>query len=229
MRDYFFSRHVIAGKRRLRQSHSAAFSLIELLVVVGIIAAMSVLAVSALTRISTSSGVTVAGGLVVDQLNLARQTAISRNCQVEFRIYQLPDEGVSGSTTPSQYRAMQMYVLDSAKGTASPAGRAVFLPRGVSFFEAASVSTLLTTQSPPYAVSGTTAAVKFVGFDPGSYNYKCFEFNPDGSTDLDPTKNWFISLANTKEKLASGQQLPANFFTVQIDPATGRIRNFRPN
>jgi uncharacterized protein (TIGR02596 family) len=199
------------------------------MVVIGIIAAMSVLALPALMRLTTSSGVTVAGSLVVDQLNLARQTAISRNCQVEFRIYKLPDEATPGSAVPAKFRAMQIFQLDSTKGTASPVGRAVFLPRGVTFFETATVSTLLTTQSPPYAVSGTSAGVNFVGFTPSSYSYICFEFNPDGSTDLDATKNWFISLAIGKEKPVSGQVLPANFFTVQVEPATGRVRNFRPN
>lgn len=58
---------------------SSAFSLIELLTVVGLMGLMMTVAMPALSSLSKSSSLTNAGDLLWGQLNLARQNSISRN------------------------------------------------------------------------------------------------------------------------------------------------------
>ena len=65
------------------------------------------------------------------------------------------------------------------------------------------------------------------------YDYVYFRFLPDGSTNLplksntDPNGAWFVTLQNINDP-AQPATPPPNFYTLQIDPVSGTIKQFRP-
>ena len=76
---------------------SRAFSLVELLVVVAVIAIVAGFAVPAVTTMLKGSQLTQGSQTVVDQIALARQTALSRNRSIEVRFYKFADSEIPGS------------------------------------------------------------------------------------------------------------------------------------
>jgi uncharacterized protein (TIGR02596 family) len=173
-----------------------------------------------------------AGVSVVSELELARQTALARNCQVEFRFYELPDASASAGSSPSVYRAFQIFSLDNDGAQTNAVTKVIYLPSNVVITNSATLSSLLpaTPSNPPYAVSGSKAGVSLGPYSPTSYNYMDFHFQASGGTDLNPNSGstWFVTLVSEYDKSSGANGLPANFFTVQIDPITGHVRSFRP-
>lgn len=212
--------------------HSAkpsAFSLIELVVVISIIAIIATFTVPAATTILKGSAMTQASQTLTDQISFARQRALSRNLAVEVRFYlyadpESPGEMVSDSTT-WQYRAIQLFeVLES--GVAVPIDKPQRLPVSVVLEPNVTFSTLIkdTTQTEKAPVASDPSLPRGVGTN---YKYVSFRFQPDGSTNLSPTKTWFVTIRNLTDKPTSTTP-PANFFTLQIDPVSGAVKGFRP-
>ncbi len=56
--------------------------------------------------------------------------------------------------------------------------------------------------------------------------YVAVRFRPDGSTDLAESSAWYLTLA--KHPQPNSEELPKNFFTIQIDPVTGALDYYRP-
>ncbi len=199
-----------------------SFTLVELLVVVAVITILAFLTAPALMGVLGGSNLTTGSNLLASQLDLCRQSAITRNCKVEFRFYQLPASGASGA--PTAYRAFQGLSLDNGGAQTNAITKVTFLPGQVVMSANATSSTLLTTGNPPYSVAGTTAGSPLGPYPPSSYNYVAFHFNADGSTDLNPNLNsfWVVSLANATDPVANAATgLPANFITLQVEALTG--------
>lgn len=210
----------------------AAFTLVELLVVILIIAIIARFAVPAVTGILRGSAITQSSQMLTDQFSLARQQALSRNRAIEMRIYQFADPEIPGeavaTTTTWQYRGFQMFeVLES--GSAVPLASVQRLPGAVIIDPAATFSSII-------AGTGQTAKVPVAAKDPElprrigrNYKYVSFRFQPDGSTNLSPTLagGWFLTIRNLTDKPV-GSVPPANFFTLQLDPVSGSTKGFRP-
>lgn len=216
-----------AFSQRGAKSRTGGFTLIELLVVIGIIALLASLSITAFSSVTKGFKLASGADITIAQLNLARQTAIGKNCQVEFRIYQLPDES-DGGPEAAKYRAVQIFSLTEGGTRTNAIGRARFLPHSIILLSAPAASSLLEVRNPPYAVSGATVGTSFQGYSPASYNYVVFHFNPDGSTDLNPTNKWFFSMAHQQDPVQESG-LPNNFVTILLDPLSGRPRIFSPN
>ena len=66
-----------------------------------------------------------------------------------------------------------------------------------------------------------------------NYDYVAFRFLPDGSTNLpgksatDANGAWFVTLQNINDKPV-GTTPPNNFYTLQVDPVSGTLKQFRP-
>jgi uncharacterized protein (TIGR02596 family) len=66
-----------------------------------------------------------------------------------------------------------------------------------------------------------------------NYSYVAFRFMPDGSTNLPPKSvsdangGWFVTLHNLNDPMGASSP-PPNFFTLQVDPVSGTLKQFRP-
>lgn len=190
------------------------FSLIEILVVVAIIGIVLTLTVPSITGLAGSSRLNAAGNLLVDQLNLARQTAVARNRPVEFRFYQGETPQGPGIV------GFQSFVLDDS-GEYTAITRLNRLPEEVAGLLSSRLSTLAdlpaTTDGSNRNPSGTTST-------------HVFEFRPDGSTNLPFTAQWYLTLGQARDLAGGGNNStpPDNFFTVMVNPVSGKTKIFRP-
>jgi uncharacterized protein (TIGR02596 family) len=209
-----------------------AFTLLELLTVIALIAIISAFALPAVGSLLRSSGLSQGAQMIADQLNLARQSALTLNRIVEVRFYQFGDPSVPGEnpSKPStgKYRTMQAFeILDS--GSAVPLWKVQYLPTTVVIDSGNTLSSIIaqSSSSTPTLTTGAalTNAIPRVGLN---YNCVSFRFLPDGSANFAPAAaHWFLTL----HTMEAGDALPApppNFFALQINPSNGHIQSFRP-
>jgi len=188
------------------------FTLMELLVVLVIGLIFTSIAVVSLGTWKAQT-LPVAGGVVADALLVDRQTAISSNAPVLVRFF---EEG-------SYFTAFQSYQA-SGNGWV-PSSKIIKLDGAVVIHPSATYSrlpvaaTLGDGDASPSVPSNLQGAVQHVTE---------FEFLPDGSTNLDPSLEWCLTLVGAQPPPSAGTPLPANFVTVKIDPQTGRVSTYRP-
>lgn len=205
-------------------SRRTGFTLIELIVVCAIIVILIVLVVPAVTTIGRGSAITNAGSMLVDQLNLARQTALTQNRMVEVRFYLLPAETGSAEAV----RAFELFLYDEAGRTTSPLGKINHFPTGVVAMADVVFSTILSDETND---RGPEKAI-VPALNDREVHYKSLRFRPGGATDLNPNgtstgDKWFVSVRSENDAVVTGR--PANnYMTVMLDPVSGRIRTFRP-
>jgi uncharacterized protein (TIGR02596 family) len=221
----------------------SAFSLIEILIVVGIIGIISSFAVPAATKMIRGSDVTRASQMLTDQLSTARQIAVSRNKQVEVRFLRFADPeqpGESVGTAASwKVRGIQLMEVTSS-GVPVPIGSMQRLP-----------NTMVINDGPFSSLFGSTSAKPLAFKAPGEidppmprlpadkakrYTFASFRFLPDGSTNLKLNENWYITMHSIADAVkldvapadAADAIRSINYFTVQIDPVSGATRSYRP-
>ena len=214
-----------SNERELRHSSFSnhAFSLIELLVVVALIALLTTLAVPAVGSMSRSNEITRGQQLIERQLVTARQTAVARNRRVEVRFYKFTDTGAMGSAPT--FRAVQAFLIDE-KNKATPVGRMAKLPDSVVLNEVVANSSLLGLADKANWDASNDPQVSLPGVGT-SYTAKAFQFRPDGSTSLAAMNMWFVSIHSAVNGATSAKP-PVNFVTVQVDPVSGSVRSYRP-
>jgi uncharacterized protein (TIGR02596 family) len=193
---------------QMNEGSRRAFSLIELLVVMALVAILVVAAVPALNSVARGSNLNRAGQLVGDQITVARLTAVSRNREVQVRLYNLTNGLQSG------WLGLQVWRIEqSSNGSSSvAASRLILLPEGVLIEPAR--SPLLGADN---IVSGTEALPSR-----GSVAYQGFRFRPNGAMSAG------VSASNNYLTLRSAQGGEANYYTVQVDPLTGKTTVYRP-
>jgi uncharacterized protein (TIGR02596 family) len=209
-----------------RPAQPAAFTLIELLVVIGLITTLAALSVPAFSHMVKAAALSNAGFSVIDQLNLARQTALSRNCSVQVRFYRLPDD--TGTGSPADYRAVQIF-LDDGRAL-EPLGKPVYFPSRIIIAPNPVVSSIMDdTMTGLLPETAPEPGDPGLGEYGGNYRYRAFYFKPGGATDLPDSQNRlvFFSLINKTDQLAANG-LPANYLTIQIEASTGRVKSYRP-
>lgn len=198
------------------------FSLVELLAVVGIIGVLMAFSVMAFNHVVSGSSLTMASKTVQETLLAARQLAITKNRPVETRIYSFKDPAHGGK---EGFYAMQYFLQLKPKEMAAgqtdtykPWSKVDFLPSAVVLNADKKYSSLfgLALNAPL-----DNRTIPRVGT---TYQYISIVFNPDGSVNLDQTLKWFVTVNNSNDL----QTPPKNFVTLQLDPATGQVRTYRP-
>jgi Tfp pilus assembly protein FimT len=196
----------------------AAFTLVELLAVVGIMGLLAAVAVPALKGLTGSGGRKQALNQVISALEIARNTAISTgtNAAVIF-----PDSTFS-SGDAYKYRSMAV-VAWNPTNTNSPAtmvGSWIVLPQGIAFFPNSLRSANLPTAT-NISVRILTTSI--------TTNFPAIVFQPDGglSEDYSPLPTNGIAffegtVTNTTDNPT--YRILTNFETVRLTKYTGRTR-----
>jgi len=234
--------------RSFRQSSARAFTLIELLIVISIIAIIAGFSIPAVTSVLKGSALTQGGTVLTDQMSMARQHALGNNRIVQVRIYRFGDPEVPGEKlddpSSGQFRAIQ-YFERSPGGIWSPVGKLARLPDTIIMNSDKRFSTILGEDNTTRLVLSTK-----VQADPNNhielprdvkfnYDYVYFHFLPNGGTDLKSTGNsgspssgglWHITIhALADLPKATGVTNPPNYFCWMVDPVTGVGRVYRPS
>ncbi|MES2307252.1 MAG: Verru_Chthon cassette protein D [Verrucomicrobiota bacterium] len=199
-------------KSFFQQRSKKAFSLVELLVVLAIIGVLSSLSVIGFQKLTKNSQFKFVGRTIADQLTLGRQTALTKNCEVEVQIlsYKDPEKG-----NREAYRAIRLFIVGEKEKT--PLGKMTSLPEKVIFSENAELSPLLTSEE----IRSEETEVR------GLQNVNCrlFRFHANGATDLPVGANvkWHLTAIYEADAEKEPQQLKY-FYTFSIDPIAGTVR-----
>ena len=203
-----------------------AFTLVEILVVIAIIAILAAIITPAVSGIIASTELTVASGTVADTLNLARQTALGANRAVEVRFYKLPKKGAAAGSPAADlaYRGIAIFRLDDTGPR--QIGTVVRIEGSVECADDQKYGTLLfhTEQDEGTLPGGSADSNE-------KFTYHRFLIRADGTTSLPVTAppsgsgdTWHIMLHASHQPAKDA----ANFATIQLDPETGRARVLRP-
>ena len=196
--------------RRARPG-AAAFSLIEVLVVLGVISIVAVLTLPTLNSAFTSAKINSATQMIADTIALARQEAVAKDRYVQVRFYKIT------TGTQQGWRAIQVFRMEPNSGgsTTVAVTRLQTLPDGIIL--SPTLSPLLTADS---AISGTDTLPIY-----GSTSYGGFCFLPSGETENSLTaQNNYITVQNATSPGAP----PSNYSTLQVNLVTGKVITYRP-
>jgi type II secretory pathway pseudopilin PulG len=197
---------------------AAAFTLVELLAVVGIMGLLAAVAVPALKGLTGSGGRKQALSQVMGALEIARNTAISTgtNAAVIF-----PDSGFSATgadPNPYKYRSMAVVAWNATNSTnaATMVGSWIVLPQGIALFPR-SISAL---------PLGTNISVRILTSINPAAPFRVISFQSDGALDESqsplPTNGIAFFEGTVTGTTTNPTSKMTNFETVRITRYTGR-------
>jgi uncharacterized protein (TIGR02596 family) len=200
------------------------FSLLELLVVMTIIILLAVLAGPSVGIALRGNRLTQATDTIVGVLNVARQSAVSRNQTVEVRFYCYTNPEMPGDT--GQCHALQLFIVDDS-GNYTPQGTIKPFPQSVVVTTNTNLSSLFGITLP----TGSASPIPRVGTN---YTYTSFQYYRSGATSLRNasfttppgvciTVGNMLDVTNT-----TSTTTPTNYATILIDPYNGSVKTFRP-
>ena len=212
-----------------------AFSLIELMVVLGVVGLLLAFAAPNLFSLISSNSLTGEGTVLRNQLTYAQQIAISKNADVEVRFFRSAD--LSNAQPEEAFRSYQLFQYN-VQGELAPISNFFKIKAPVAVHD--SLSTILNPQentSDKDKKFGFASPTRGDGLSPTgaggalkSTPYVAFRFRPDGSTDL-PFRTsggdtWYITLVQGEGALKADD--PDNYLCLQVNPYNGQVSEFRP-
>ena len=200
----------------------AAFTLVELLAVVGIMGLLAAVAVPALKGLTGGGGRKQALSQVMGALEIARNTAISTgtNAAVIFPD-STSDSTFGGAQNPYRYRSMAVVTWNPTNTNSPPTmlGSWIVLPQGVAFFPNSLKSTNLPT--------ATNISVRILTSSSTS-DFPAIIFQPDGGLSEDynplPTNGIAFFEGTVTGTTTNPTSKMTNFETVRLTRYTGRAR-----
>ena len=237
-------------QRRPKSLSQSAFTLIEMLAVLGIIAVVAGVAAPAVLGVITSTRLTQAGDEIAGFISQAQQIAVSESRPVEVRFYRMTDAKSVGDDASAIYRGVLLLkyfqtgepdptALDGSS-LASPLAVAEFggiyrLPSGIEIAESAVLSSIMNLNERPARGGDSGGSARVVVKRAGNYDelevpegqaFRSFLCLPEG-TDLNANETWFVTMVESNNRDSSPNDLK-NFYTIQIEPVTGRLMTYRP-
>lgn len=202
-----------------------------MLIVVAVMGLMLAMAGTGAGSLMTTLRMKEAIQTIGNAMEHARQVAMTSNREVVFRIYKVTDDMGEESWRSVEYGTVDVMINPDDAGykdpTAAdyeppftPSGAPEMLPEGLVFHPSATYSTLI-SENQADLMKGTETAPSGA-----TRSYVSFRFLPDGRCSLGASQKWTLTLV--KEAEVSGGGLPSNFATMQLEPATARVRFFRP-
>lgn len=197
------------------------FSLLELLVVIGVVLVLVAMVVPTIGRMNEGLNLTRAGNQVVDAINHARSVALTRSQPVEVWFLRLASTEGGDDVA---YRAIQSRVL-AADGTTEWIARMQRLPESTIISSSQARSNVIGRQSPQAVADTPDVVVDGVGIRiyPSG---RAEVVSPSASMGL--TEPLFFTIGHERDVGDDGTTMPGNFFAVQIDPRNGRVTSLRP-
>lgn len=198
-----------------------AFTLVEMLMVISIIALLITVAVPISRSVIQANQLSMATQLLVDKLNNARQNALAKNRVVEVLFYKCTiPERMDGTLAVV---AIQSFIFDETNKASTPIGEIQYLPESVVISDDQNLSSLIQesrvkntwTDDDPQRELPRGVSTDYVAYK--------LSFRPDGSTDLG-AGNWFVTVHGINPKVSP----PPNYSTVHLDPYNGSLRLYRP-
>lgn len=202
-------------KNRKIHHRAAAFTIIELLSVVAIMLTLLAVCVPGISGTIGGLKVTNAAEVVVEEIQVARATALARNAPVEIWFLK---EG-------NRYQSVRSSLIN-INNTSSWIGRTRRLPEGVAFASAQKYSNVIgaqTATAAPESPAGTQG-VRLRVYPSGRMEL----VEASSSVPVGPNETLFITLAPyVNFDVNSEANLPKTFATVQINPINARITTHR--
>jgi len=231
---------------RLSNACRRAFTLIETLVVVSIIVLILALTGPSLLGTMQASRLTSAGDSVLGALSEAQQMAMSLNLPIEVRFFKYP---TAMQSTPFYHSYVMLKVTTSSSGATGTLtesletiASATRLPENVVILTGSQLSPLLESSPADLPDSGGQGYTTYSGVSGAVYN--AVRFLPDGTVRVVGTttsgmaalsfpgqiQNCYITIVSDSGLPAQVdvKSLPKNFYCIQVDPYTGKLRNYRP-
>lgn len=198
-----------------------AFTLLELLLVVGVVSVLLGLVAPTVHEALKASQLKDAANIIYNRITEARQLAMSLGTQTEVRFYRSTHRsGVS--KRPLLHKVQVLALLIAAGEEDASSGEPVFQPTS----SPESWKENIVISDDPDQSSICKLTYRFEETPAGNQRFIAFRFHPDGSTTLPVGESWFLTVMD--ERHVFNGPLPKNFITLQIDPATGRVRSFQP-
>ena len=195
----------------------AAFTLVELLAVIGIMGLLAAVGVPALKGLTGSGGRKQALSQVISALEIARNTAISSGTNVAVIF---PDSTFA-SGEAYKYRSMAVVAWNATNSSnaATMVGSWIVLPQGVAFFP----NSLKTANLP----TATNISVRILT-STNKANFPAIIFQPDGGLSEDysplPTNGIAFFEGTVTGTTTNPISKMTNFETVRLTRYTGRTR-----
>ena len=194
-------------------TRARGFTLIEVILVLALTTILILLSLSYYTAFINSTAIATSADVVSDVFMDARSSATAQNTTVEVRIYNLPTSSGGAST----YGALQLRWL-KPDGTTPPVMKPVFLP--------SSVAIDATAEHSPLIGGNTQTATPDTSDLLINSQTRAFHFLPDGSTDLNSSTNWFLTIRSATQ--SDPAHFPSNWACVRVDAVTGHVQTYRP-
>lgn len=231
---------------QMKAKKTQGFSLIELLVVVGVIAFMLVLSAPTMSAAFKGSRMNQGAEAVRNFMIQAHQASLKYNMPIEVRFYKYDDPETPETT--EHILGYRMYVVKLDLKNPDPTSQKLLFvdPTRLGMDPEVSTAPLSITKLPPGVVLSTNVAqssllgpnvtqgkepVKNVDPDNAAMevDYFAFQYRADGTVNLPTDRKWFMTVLNRDDYLKGQEDTPGNYVCLQLNPYNGEVRWLQPN
>lgn len=219
MKTLFSVQHSSSSSRRGPLHAPAGFSLVEMVIVVAIVTMLIAVATPYTLGALQAANLTSAGDTLMQKIAVAQQRSLTENRPVGLDFYYYTEDNIKGC------HAIQLISYNPADNQAAPLEPPVYLNKQ-------SVVLVEGALSPMFSTNQTATSTGMATLNPfqslGATFYRII-FYPNGATSLrTPLRTAYVTLISTKSYQEDLATAPPDYYTVQIDPVTGRGHSYRP-